>query len=412
MTRLDDGATRLRSGYSLWQADELEPVDTLRPDGARVLEADVAIVGAGITGAFLAERFTRAGRRVVVVDRHAPATGSTAASTAMLLWELDSSLLALEDRLGIEKAGRIARGCFRQVQRIGALVGGLGLDCEFAKRPSLYLAGETLDAADLREERRLRSAIGIEGDFIDEGGLAAMGLRGEGALLYEGSAEADPVQLARGLLAAAEARGAIILTPATAMVYETITNGIVVETREGDVIRARKLVLANGYELPDFVPAARHRLVSSWAIASEPLQAGQECWPERALVWEASDPYLYMRSAADGRAVIGGEDEEFDDASLREKMTPQKVKALMAKLAVRCPGLSGVTPAFVWSGVFGVTDDSLPLIGPVPGRRDCLAAFGYGGNGITFSAMAAELLEAELEGGPHADAPLYAIDRG
>src|SRR5689334_12425093 len=95
MTRLDDGATRLRSGYSLWQADGLEPVDTLRPDGARVLDADVAIVGAGITGAFLAERFTRSGRRVVVIDRHKPATGSTAASTAMLLWELDSSLLAL-----------------------------------------------------------------------------------------------------------------------------------------------------------------------------------------------------------------------------------------------------------------------------------------------------------------------------
>ncbi len=412
MTRLDDGATKLRSGYSLWQAGRREVVETVRPDGGRVLDADVAIVGAGITGAFLAERFTRSGRRVVIVDRHAPATGSTAASTAMLLWELDSSLLTLEDRLGIEKAGRIANGCRQQVQGIAALVNGLGLDCDFRPRPSLYLAGDTLDVADLREERRLRAALGIAGDFIDEGGLAMMGLRGEGALVYDGSAEADPVKLARGLLAVAEARGAIILSPATAMVYETITDGIAIETREGDIIRARKLVLANGYEMPDFVPAGSHRLVTSWAIATEPFVRPEAPWPHQALVWEASDAYLYMRATADGRVIAGGEDEEFSDASLRERMTPQKVYALLANAAARCPGLSDVAPAFVWSGVFGVTEDSLPLIGPVPGRRDCLAAFGYGGNGITFSAMAAELLEAELEGSPHPDAGLYAIDRG
>lgn len=412
MTRLDDGATRLRSGYSLWQADRIEAVETLRPRRACALEADVAIVGAGITGAFLAERFTRAGRRVVIVDRHMPATGSTAASTAMLLWELDSSLLALEDRLGFEKAGCIARGCRWQVQRIGALVSRLGLDCEFAMRPSLYLAGETLDAADLREERRLRTAVGIEGDLIDEGGLAAIGLQGESALMYQGSAEADPVKLARGLLAAAEARGAVILSPATAMIHETTTYGVVIETREGDVIRAHKLVLANGYEMPDFVPAGRHRLVSSWAIATKPLASSGTPRPQRALVWEASDPYLYMRASADGRVIAGGEDEAFDDAAQRERMTPQKVESLLARLGARCPGLADVAPAFVWSGVFGVTDDSLPLIGPVPGRRDCLAAFGYGGNGITFSAMAGELLQAELEGNPHQDAGLYALDRG
>jgi glycine/D-amino acid oxidase-like deaminating enzyme len=52
-----------------------------------------------------------------------------------------------------------------------------------------------------------------------------------------------------------------------------------------------------------------------------------------------------------------------------------------------------------------------PLIGRVPGRENCLAAFGYGGNGITFSALAAEMLAAELAGGRHADADLFALDR-
>lgn len=412
MTRLDDGGTRLRSGCSVWQADRTVAVATVQPEGHQTLETDVVIVGAGITGAFLAERFTRAGRRVVMIDRHAPVAGSTAASTAMLLWELDSSLLALEDRFGIEKAGRIAQGCRRQVQSIAGLVNGLGIACDFGMRPSLYLAGETLDAADLREEKRIRDAIGISGEYVDGARLSAMGLQGDGALLYAGSAEADPVKLACGLLTAAQARGAIILSPATAAGYETTAGGVAVETREGDVVRARKLVLANGYEMPDFVPAGSHKLVSSWAIATERLTGQGAPWPMQALVWEASDPYLYMRATADGRVIAGGEDEDFEDPGLREQLTREKMRALLAKLARRCPGLAGIAPEFAWSGVFGVTEDSLPLIGAVPSRPDCLAAFGYGGNGITFSAMAADILEAGFEGRPHADAGLFALDRG
>ncbi len=114
-----------------------------------------------------------------MIDRHAPATGSTAASTAMLLWELDASLLELEDRMGFETAARIATQCRRQVVKIGALVNQLGIDCDFRPRPSLYLAGDKMDAADLREERRSpRTHAGIEGAYLEPGDLFAHGFVG------------------------------------------------------------------------------------------------------------------------------------------------------------------------------------------------------------------------------------------
>ena len=372
MTRLDDGAIRLRSGCSVWQASERLPVVTEPRDGGRELTTDIAIVGAGITGAFLAERFTRAGRRVVMIDRRAPATGSTAASTAMLLWELDASLLELEDRMGFETAARIAVACRRQVAQIAALVNEIGIDCGLRPRASLYLAGGKLDAADLREEKRLRELAGIDGRRLDAVELAAMGVVGDAALLHDGSADVDPVRLTRGLIAAAESRGAVVLSPATASVHEATIRGVTIETREGDIVRAGALVLANGYEMPDFVPTARHALASSWVIGS----AAGQAFPgsDSPLIWEAADPYLYMRSTTDGRIVIGGEDEDFADADAREAM------------AARQFGRPGTRP-------------------------NCLAAFGYGGNGITFSAMAADLLEAELEGAPREDARFYALDR-
>lgn len=411
MERLDDGALRLRSGRSVWQADEASaaPVESVRPRAACELQCDVVVIGAGISGAFLAERLTRAGRRVVLIDRRAPAKGSTAASTAMLLWELDASLLELEDRLGFDAAALIAHQCRTAVSDIGALVNKIGIDCDFRQRPSLYLAGDKLDAVDLREEQRLRTRMEIEGALLNEGELAAMGFRGEGALFYQGSAEADPVRLALGLIAAAEARDAIVLSSATANIYHTGLHGVTVETREGDIIRADTLLLANGYEMPDFVDLQRHSLVSSWAVATTPREGF--AWPENAVVWEASDPYLYLRATAQGRIIAGGEDEESSDPDKLQQLTPQKVEALRKRVAERCPALGDLDLDYAWSGVFGETEDSLPLIGRVTGQGNCLAAFGYGGNGITFSAIASEMLEAELEGRTTPCASLFALDR-
>jgi glycine/D-amino acid oxidase-like deaminating enzyme len=169
------------------------------------------------------------------------------------------------------------------------------------------------------------------------------------------------------------------------------------------------MVLANGYEMPDFVPAARHELVSTWVLATAPVAAS--VWPGDAVVWEAADPYLYMRATADRRIIAGGEDGEFEEADAREAKTEEKVRAILAKLAARFPALEGIRPEYAWSGVFGATEDSLPMIGRLPGRPCSFAAFGYGGNGITFSAIAADVLAAELEGGSHPAAKLFALDR-
>jgi glycine/D-amino acid oxidase-like deaminating enzyme len=408
MDRLDDGALKLRTGRSLWQAGTGEP-HAHRVREPQALTADIVIIGAGITGAFLAERFTRMGRRVVLIDRRRPVTGSTAASTALLLWELDAPLLEIEGRLGFEAARTIASVCRRAVMAIGGLVNEIGIDADFTLRPSLYLAGDRLDAHGLREERRLREAMEIETRFLDEGELAKRGFAGEGALISPGAAEADPVKLARGLIRAAVQRGAIILSPATASVYHADLEGVRVETLEGDSISAGAMVLANGYEMPDFVPAARHELVSTWVLATTPVAAS--VWPGDAVVWEAADPYLYMRATADGRIIAGGEDGEFEEADAREARTEEKVRAILAKLAARYPALAGVTPEFAWSGVFGATEDALPMIGRLPGRACSFAAFGYGGNGITFSAIAADVLAAELEGRSHPMAALFALDR-
>ncbi len=373
------------------------------------VNADVVIVGAGITGALVAERLTRNGLSVALIDRHAPATGSTLASTAMLQWESDASLLELEDRFGFEAAARLCRQNVEGLMLIGRLAAELGIDCGFTPKGSIYLAGDKLDAVSLKEEQKLRRRVGVQSRFLEADELAARGVKGTGGLFSPHAAAADPVALAEGVLQAAVVRGALVISPALATDYERERDWVCVRTREGAAVRGRWLVLASGYEMPEFVKAPGHSIVSSWAVAIEPLSG--EIGDMDALLWEASDPYLYARAGPGGRVIAGGEDVDTDDAASRDAMTQQKASAIMRKLGERMPALAGLEAELAWGGFFGETEDSLPLIGPAPGYPRCLAAFGYGGNGITYSAFAAEMLAGEIAGHRHPNAQFYALDR-
>jgi glycine/D-amino acid oxidase-like deaminating enzyme len=409
MASLSDGGASLRSGVSLWQAldkDGPDPRD-VRPRAGEVLSADICIIGAGITGAFLAERMTRLGKSVIVIDRREPQKGSTAASTAMLLWELDAPLLEIEDRLGFDAAKAISAECRRAVADIAGLAQELGVDCSFRPRTSVYLSGTTLDPVGLREELELRRKLEAPSYFRDAGQLERMGFRGEAALISPGSAEANPVALARGLLGVARGRGARVLSPVTALGCDSTARGVEIETSVGAMVKAGALVLANGYEMPDFVPAASHTVLTSWALSAK-TPAGVEC---EALVWEASDPYLYFRAGPGGRVVVGGEDEETTDPQVREALAPAKIARILERVGQLMPALKGIEPDYSWSGLFGETEDSLPMIGPVPGRPHCFAAFGYGGNGITFSAIAAAHLEEAIAGRRAGTSAFYAPGR-
>jgi glycine/D-amino acid oxidase-like deaminating enzyme len=171
-------------------------------------------------------------------------------------------------------------------------------------------------------------------------------------------------------------------------------------------VRARHLVLATGYELSKLLRPRGYRVISTWAMATAPQPAA--LWPSRALVWEAADPYLYVRTTPEGRVIAGGEDEDFEDAARRDALTPRKAALISRRLGALMPGLDA-EPEFAWTGCFGESATGLPAIGPIPGAPRCHAVMGFGGNGITFSAIAAEMLQRSIAGLPDPDTDLFAL---
>ena len=86
----------LRTGVPVWASGGHSPFG-----GAPLLspaKADVVIVGSGITGALMALAASQKGLSAIVIDRRPPAQGSTAASTALLQFEIDAPLIRLADQ--------------------------------------------------------------------------------------------------------------------------------------------------------------------------------------------------------------------------------------------------------------------------------------------------------------------------
>jgi glycine/D-amino acid oxidase-like deaminating enzyme len=391
----------LRSGEPVWE-DTVFQTQHLSGD----LKVDVLVIGGGVTGSMIAEalskRFT-----VAVVDRRGVAKGSTAISTGLLLYEIDSPLIRLRKKIGRERADR---AWIRSNKAMHALVEKIRqreIDCDLVPRDSVYLPGDTLDAEGLKMEVDARMQCGLPSRWIDGAELKdRFGIASDGAIVSGNSAEADPVRFALGFLRCAVSRGARCYSGVDVTSLDRVRDGIVATTLSGPQITARYVVFATGYEVPKYIRLHGHEIVSTWAIATVRQQSRP--WPGNALIWEASASYCYARTTRDGRVLVGGGDEDFDDEEKRKKLTPAKARKLKAWLQQLFPHLD-TSVEFAWSGAFGKSSTGLPSIGTVPGLLNCFAVLGFGGNGMTYAMIGAQLIERLIIGETDPDQDLFAF---
>ncbi len=393
----------LRTGRSLWADSSGLGVPVRALDKA--ISVDVCIVGAGISGAFMAHELSR-DHSVAVLDRRPPLMGSTVASTAMLQWEIDLPLIELGRRIGADKAARAYRRSWRAVDELKQLVAGERIVCGLKSKGSIYLAGDAYGHRALEAEGEARAALGLESRYVGPQALReTYGMDRTGAIVSGGSAGADPARLAAGLLRRAAANGAKVYSPIEALEVIGDPDGVSLTTDGGVAVRAKNVVFCCGYEFPKVVPTPSAEVISTWALASKP-RARCPAWLRDMLVWEASDPYLYFRMGGDGRLIVGGEDEADPLAHDDKAKLKRKCETIAGKLRALLPQV-GFEIDYSWAGAFGESTTGLPSIGPVPGLDHGWAVMGFGGNGITYSVIASQIVAAEVRGGADPDADLY-----
>lgn len=371
------------------------------------LRADIIVVGAGVSGATMAEELTDDGFSVILLDHRKPGYGSTSASTALLQYDLDQPLIKLSRQIGAENAARAWRRSRLGLENLAAKTRALNIQCDFERHDALYLSGNILNARALLKECEARRSIGLHTEYLDRKILKeSYGIKRDAALCVRDNISVNPRRFVAGYLAAAIEKGARLFSPASVTDIQTHRDHVILNTEQGYEIRGRYVVFATGYEIFKGIKLKHKHVASSWAFATRPQP--RNLWPGHVHIWEASDPYLYIRVTKDGRVVCGGEDEEFSDEAARDALIPQKTRTLQKKLKKLFPHLDAEAE-FAWAGCFGETKTGLPMIGAVPGMKNCFAVLAFGGNGITFSRIAAEIIATTLRGKQDPDADLFLI---
>ncbi|GAA5011185.1 FAD-binding oxidoreductase [Pseudoluteimonas lycopersici] len=399
----------LKSGYPWWAVRNglLHAFPRLERD----LRCDVAVVGGGITGALIASEFAGHGHDVVVVEERDVGWGSTAASTALLQYEIDTHLTDLAERVGEGDALLAYRACVASVEALQAMLGRMR-DVGFRKSDSLYFASRRRDVRDLREEFAMRRQHGFDVRWLAQAEVRERyGFDAPAAILNRPAAGVDPYRFALHLLQALEKSGANVFDRSRVAAIEPRSRDVLLRTEAGPLIAAKHVVLAAGYATQQWLPEKVARNRSSYALIGDPLDPGPLDAFRRTMAWDTARPYLYFRITPDNRLLVGGEDDAVDIPARRDRRVPKKAAKLLKRMHALFPD-AGIVPAFSWAGTFAETEDGLPFFGPhrALGPR-VHYAMAYGGNGITYSMLGAGLLRALVERTKHPLAKLFSFAR-
>lgn len=399
----------VHSGYPYWLVKNglLADYPALEQD---LENEDVVIVGSGISGALVAHALCGAGFRCIMLDKRIASSGSTWASTAQVNYELDSFMHELAGWYGEPFAAAVYGASLNAVDRIKEIAAELGQPELVQPTPSLYLASDKRGAKALAKEAEMRQRHNLPVSLLDEKTIEAeYGFNRRAALYHTRAVQLDAYKFTATLLQHNAKRGLTVYTRTEVKKMQSEKDGVLLHTASGQMIKAKAVVCAPGYEAGKFLPKNTMDLNSTYALVTQPLPE-RDLWKGKCLIWETARPYFYMRTTADNRIMMGGEDESFHDPGRRDKLLEKKKEALLEKVAELFPHLK-LEADFYWCGTFAETGDGLPNIGLYPGLEHVYFALGYGGNGTSYSTIAAEIICNQLQGRPDPRAELFRFGR-
>ena len=398
----------LTTGYPYWL------INSGLPAHYEVLEhsakTDVVIIGGGISGALAAYYLINAGINCILVDKRTIGLGSTCASTSLLQYELDKPLSVLSHQIGFQNASLAYRLCSDAIDSIGRISKRIGFH-GFEKQYSLFFAASGKDKAMLKDEFLYRKKSGFDVSLLGEKEIKkAFGFNAPAAILSSQAANTDAYLFTHALLKASIKKGLLVYDRTGIAKIEYAKKTVTLHTDKGLLIHTKNVVNATGYEITEFIDKKIVKLHSTYALASEHMGTNVPLWDDKTLLWNTADPYLYMRLTSDRRVIVGGRDELYYNPSKRDKLIKSKAVSLKRDFNRLFPHID-LRPEFSWTGTFGSTHDSLPYIGSYAKTPHTYYALGFGGNGITFSLIAARMIRDMILGKKTKEAELFSFER-
>lgn len=348
---------------------------------------DVAIVGAGIVGAACAEALAREGLKIVIIDKHDVATGTTA--TGM------GHIVAMDDNEAQFALTNYSRSLWQR------LAEDLPSECEYERCGTIWVATDELEMNEVRRKHTYYAGHGVRSEILDSKALreAEQNLSETlaGGLLVENDSVVYQLTANKYLIDKAISKGALLRLGKAAA---SISDGTV-QMDDGSKISANIIINAAGTAAAQLSPHLKivkrkgHLVITdrySGFVRHQLIELG---YLRSAHGRDADSVAFNVQPRKTGQLLLGSsrqfgaESPDIDHAILR-RMTTRAFEYM--------PKLRSLNAVRAWTGSRPATPDNLPFIGRIPGTENVYAAAGHEGLGITTSLGTAELLAAEIMG--------------
>lgn len=374
---------------SFWQQHEFRPFPALYGHHT----CDVAIMGAGYTGSWLAYWLKDSGLKVMLVEREVPGYGASGRNGGLLLQGPAQLLAEVTNEIGTDDALRLWRMTRQALDWVRALADQYPLDLHVTG--SLYL-GASDERILVQESARLAQIAGGRAQLIShhEQPASLRRLELDLGVFFPDDAMIHPLKLIDALLQEASQKDVRVYSHTAVQAADTRDPQGLALIGPGFRIQAQKVLVATNAYIPDWLTLITPHIqpVRGQVIATEPLGPLDYDFPVYA-----DHGFQYCHQRRDGRIVAGG----FRNLDLDGEVGTDLVShpAILERLTQWVTQMVGhpIAISDAWAGIMAMTRDHRPYVGMINDRVG--VALGYSGHGSTVTPIAAKLLADQVVDG-------------
>jgi sarcosine oxidase subunit beta len=356
--------------------------------------AEVVIIGGGCMGASVAYHLARRGvTGVVLLERDTLlGTGSTGRNAGGVRHQFSNEA---NIRLSIESIGALER-----------FAGEVGHPIDFHQDGYLFLLSTPASVETFRQNVALQRSLGVDVQWLDAQDAArlAPGLDVDGALgatFCQRDGIADPNGVTMGFAKAAQAAG-VSIERDTEVTGIRVESGRIaaVETTRGTIDtrtvvnaagpHARSIGRMAGTDVP-VEPYRRHIFIATLDGRSGPPHVP----PSRIMVIDFDTTFYFHR---EGAGLLFGMGDPLEtptfDTTVQWDFLPQVIEVAVRRL----PALADASISHAWAGLYEITPDANPIIGPADGVAGFYLINGFSGHGFQHSPAAGRILADLITG--------------
>jgi len=369
-----------------------------RPEHPRLngqVEADVCVVGSGITGASTALELANRGYNVVVLEGAKVGWGASGRSGGQMIFGYAAEQAKLAKLVGRDDAHKLWDIADQAVSLTRQRIADHNIDCD--------LAPGHLHAA--IKPRHMDELKGWYDELVDEYGYRSVQMWDKaqvesqmasdnylGGLFDANSGHLHPLNYTLGLARAAAEAGATFYEQSPVVRIEQ-GDTVTLHTDNGQV-RAKFVVMCCNAYMEGLAPKIESKVmpVGTYITATEPLgeERARELIRNNMAVADINFVLDYFRLSGDHRMLFGGR-------VSYSKLDPINLAGSMAaRMHDVFPQLKGVKQDYTWGGYVGITANRAPHFGRL--ADNIFFAQGFSGHGIALTGMAGTLMAEAVAG--------------